>query len=62
MPELNEAPHTIEAQTKRLELLLKQRRQEQLQHDQEDVDFALGNDNAWSGQHARLLKEQDGQS
>ena len=51
------APHNLQDQIKNLETLLKQRRQEQLAQDQSDTDFALGVDNAWGGQHARLLKE-----
>ena len=67
MSVVNETPHTIEDQIKKLEGLLVQRRQEQLAGDQSDVDLALDNDdlppgvdNSWAGNHARLVTPIEG--
>lgn len=64
MSVVNETPHTIEDQIKKLEGLLVQRRQEQLAGDQSDVDLALGDDapvdNSWSGHFERLVLPIEG--
>lgn len=67
MSVVNETPHTIEDQIKKLEGLLVHRRQEQLAGDQSDVDLALDNDdippgvdNSWAGHYERLVMPIEG--